>query len=382
MFEAAKKIMKRSTGLLAGAGAVAVVGALGLLRMRSQQGAPSTTSEPTVSVGGPGANTTGAPNAATPTVTGNELRVGFLPVTCHLTCPVTDFATQTSKTNHFVSQRFTDFPTVSEAFKSKRLQATFIIAPLAMKMREQGVPVKIVYLGHRDGSTVMVAKNSPAKSLRDLRGKTFAIPSRFSNQNLVIRKLMDDQGVDPKSIKFVEMPPPDMPGALGSGAIDAYFVGEPMAAKAELDGTGRVLYHAKDIWPRFISCVLAVREDLIETRPDLVKDLVRGIADSGAWAETHRTQAATLAAPYYRQKEKLLRYVLTTPKNRVSYAMLTPTDKELQQIADMGLKTGVLTKRLDVRTLVDRTFIPQKIVPAAITDAQISAAKNKVPAPS
>ena len=52
-----------------------------------------------------------------------------------------------------------------------------------------------MYLGHRDGSTVMVRKNDPAKDLRDLRGKNFAIPSIYSNQYLVIRKLMEDQGV-------------------------------------------------------------------------------------------------------------------------------------------------------------------------------------------
>ena len=88
-----------------------------------------------------------------------ELKVGFLPVTCHLTCPVTDFATRTSTTNRFESQRFTDFPTVVESVKGGRLDATFMIAPLAMKLREQGVPVKIVYLGHRDGSTVIVRKD-------------------------------------------------------------------------------------------------------------------------------------------------------------------------------------------------------------------------------
>ena len=154
-----------------------------------------------------------------------------------------------------------------EALKSGRLDATFMIAPLAMKLREQGVPVKIAYLGHRDGSTVMVRKDLPAKSLRDLEGKTFALPSKYSNQNLVIRKLMEDEGIDAGEIRFVELPPPDMPGALATKAIDAYFIGEPHAARAELDGTGRVLYHAKDIWPRFISCVLVVHGEADRRAP-------------------------------------------------------------------------------------------------------------------
>jgi NitT/TauT family transport system substrate-binding protein len=294
------------------------------------------------------------------------LTVGFLPVTCHLTCPVTDYASKTSRTTRFESERFTDFPTVVETLKSGRLDATFMIAPLAMKLREQGVAVKIAYLGHRDGSTVIVRKDLPAKSLRDLRGRTFAIPSKYSNQNLVIRKLLKDEGVSADEIRFVEMPPPDMPGALATKAIDAYFVGEPHAARAELDGSGRVLYHAKDIWPRFISCVLVVTEKLIQERPVVVKDLVRGIAESGAWAEGHREEAARLVSPYFRQDEALVRYVLTQPPDRVSYRMLTPQDDEMQKIADMGLEAGILERRLDVRGLVDRSFIPAEFEAARI----------------
>jgi NitT/TauT family transport system substrate-binding protein len=279
---------------------------------------------------------------------------------------VTDYATRTSATTRFESIRFTDFPTIVESIKGGRLQATFMIAPLAMKLREQGVPVKILYLGHRDGSTVMVRKDLPAKDLRDLRGKIFAIPSKYSNQNLVIHKLMENQGVKEEEIRFVEMPPPDMPSALAAKAIDAYFIGEPHAAKAELDGSGRVLYHAKDIWPKFISCVLVATEKLINERPELMRDLVRGIAESGEWAETHRLEAAKVAAPYFRQDEKVVRYVLTQPPDRVSYRMLTPTDQELQQIHDMALKARILERPIEMKDLIDRRFIPVEIKGANI----------------
>ncbi|MDT5158751.1 MAG: NitT/TauT family transport system substrate-binding protein [Acidobacteriota bacterium] len=295
-----------------------------------------------------------------------HLGVGFLPVTCHLTCPVTDFASRTSTTTRFESQRFTDFPTVAESVKAGRLDATFMVVPLAMKLREQGLPIKIVYLGHRDGSTVIVRKDSTAQSLRDLRGKTFAIPTRFSNQYLVIRKLMEDSGIAPEEINFVEVPPPDMPGALAARAIDAYFVGEPHAAKAELDGTGRVLYHVKDIWPHFISCCLVVTEKLIRERPEVVRDLVRGIAESGEWAETHRPEAARVAAPYFRQNEEVIKYVLTQPPDRVSYRMLTPTDEDLQKIHDLALKFGLIDKPVLMSDLIDRSFIPADIKPADI----------------
>jgi NitT/TauT family transport system substrate-binding protein len=253
-----------------------------------------------------------------------------------------------------------------ETMKAGRLDATFMIVPLAMRLREQGVKVKIAYLGHRDGSTIMVRSDSRAKSLRDLVGKTLAIPSKYSNQNLVIHELMERQGVRPDQITFVEMPPPDMPGSLAVGRIDGYFIGEPHAARAELDGTGRVLYHVKDIWPKFISCCLVVTEKLIDEKPEVVKDLVRGIAESGEWAENHRLEAAKLAAPYFIQDEKVVRHVLTQPPDRVSYRMLTPTDEDLQKIQDMGLKLGVLEKKIPISDVVTRDFIPKEIVPANI----------------
>src|SRR5882724_1207341 len=301
-----------------------------------------------------------------------ELTVGFLPVTCHLTCPVTDYASKTTETStNFNSRVFSDFPTVVSALEAKQVQATFMIVPLAMKLREQGVPVKICYLGHRDGSEIVVAKNGKVRSMLDLKGKKVAIPSPYSNQNFVMHKIMDDYGMRPEDITFVVLPPPDMPTSLAAGAIDGYFVGEPFCAKAELDGTGRVLYYARDIWPNFISCALVVHEDLIKTNPEIVQDLVRGIAQSGAWAETHRAEAAKLAAPYYRQNEKVLNHVLTADPHRVSYLKLTPTDEDLQQIQDMGLKMGLLTKRVPMNELIDRDFVPKVITPAPIDASKI-----------
>ena len=115
-----------------GAGAIAFVALLGILRFRPWQQAVK------------------EPSAETASGQRQTLAVGFLPVTCHLTCPVTDYASKTSRSTRFESQRFTDFPTVVETVKSGRLDATFMIAPLAMKLWEQGVKIRIAYLGHRD----------------------------------------------------------------------------------------------------------------------------------------------------------------------------------------------------------------------------------------
>ena len=296
-----------------------------------------------------------------------SLNVAFLPVTCHLTCPVTDFASKTSTTGtRFDALRFTEFPSIVEALKTKKLLAGFITVPLAMKMREQGAPVRICCLGHRDGSQLVVRKESTAKTLRDLRGKTIAIPSPFSNENFFFNKMLRDQGLQPGEVKTIVLPPPDMNAALAAKAIDGFIVAEPFCGKAELDGEGRVLYYAKDIWPGYISCCLVVHEDLIKEQPEVVKDLVRGIIASGEWTELHRADAAKLVAPYFRQKEKLLNYVLTQPNDRVTYRNLNPTDTELQKIMDMGTSLGFLKKKTPMTELIDRSFIPATVTPPTL----------------
>jgi NitT/TauT family transport system substrate-binding protein len=144
---------------------------------------------------------------------------------------------------------------------------TFILAPMAMVLREQRVPVKIVYLGHRDGSALMVHKDSGINRIQDLGGRSMAVPNRFSNQRLIIFKALRDRGMSIDDVSLLEMPPPDMPAALYTRAVDAIISGEPFMAKTEMDGYGRVLFLTKDVWPGFISCVLAVNEESITKRP-------------------------------------------------------------------------------------------------------------------
>src|SRR5215218_6233847 len=103
---------------------------------------------------------------------GPPFRVGFLPVTCHLTCPVTDFINkQIAGRSMFDPIRFQGWPELKEAYLSRYTPATFILAPMAIALREQGVPIKIVYLGHREGGDVMVHKDSNIYRTEDLRGK-------------------------------------------------------------------------------------------------------------------------------------------------------------------------------------------------------------------
>ncbi|HTQ95187.1 MAG TPA: hypothetical protein VMH89_00195, partial [Candidatus Acidoferrum sp.] len=81
-----------------------------------------------------------------------KITVAYLPATCQLTCPVTDYISKYSDNGEiFLPRLFQGFPEIKEALISNKVQAAFIVAPLAIALASQGVPIKIVYLGHRYG---------------------------------------------------------------------------------------------------------------------------------------------------------------------------------------------------------------------------------------
>jgi NitT/TauT family transport system substrate-binding protein len=290
-----------------------------------------------------------------------KIIVAYIPVTCQLTCPVTDYISKFSQNGEiFLPRLFQGFPEIKEALISNKVQAAFIVAPLAIALRAQGVGIKVVYLGHRYGSAVVVKKNGPIKSFGDMRGRTIAIPSRFSDERLLIFRAMKIWGIKPGEIKMVEMAPPDVPGALAAGAIDAFVMGEPFPSQAELGGYGRVLFQAREYWPDYMSCILVVQQDLIDKRPEVVQALVDGIARSGLWLDKgkpHREDAADFVGRfYYNQKPALLRWALTKPLDRVMYSPLAPRKPDFDLVRDLMLETGVLSRTIEFSEYADTRF--------------------------
>ena len=290
-----------------------------------------------------------------------KITVAYIPVTCQLTCPVTDYISKFSDNGEiFLPRLFQGFPEIKEALISNKVQAAFIVAPLAIALVAQGVPIKVVYLGHRYGSAVVVRRGGPVKTVADLRGRTIAIPSRFSDERLLLFRAMKVWGVKPGEVKMVEMAPPDVSGALAAGAIDGFSMGEPFPSQAEMGGYGKVLFQAREYWPDYMSCILVVRQDLIDSRPEIVQTLVDGIARSGLWLDKgrpYREDAADFVGRFYfHQKPALLRWALTNPMDRVVYSPLAPRKGDFDMVRDLMIETGVLDKKIEFSEYTDTRF--------------------------
>jgi NitT/TauT family transport system substrate-binding protein len=162
-----------------------------------------------------------------------------------------------------------------------------------------------------------------------------------------------------------------MPAALQAKAIDGFIVAEPFCGKAELDGYGRVLYYAKDIWPNYISCCLVVHEDLIRDKPEIVRDLVRGIVASGEWVQNNRKTPRHCVALFRsnREADALRSHVSAGPRELRQLEADRRGDSEDH---GHGVRPEFPQSQNAPERTLDRSFIPDAIAPATIDLTRMS----------
>ena len=291
------------------------------------------------------------------------LTVGGLAVTCNLTRPVACAANAAANggTAQFAYQKFTGWPEIKEALMSGDLQAAYMLAPLVMDLADKKVPVKIVSIGHRSGAVIMVRTDSDYRTFRSLAGKRVAIPSRFAVDYLFLRKMLAMEGMTTDDVEVVEMAPADMPAALYVNGVDAYCTGEPFGAAAQSAGYARPLSMTRDEWPRYMCCVLTVREELMQSNPALVQELVDHVLGAGVWLDqraANRETAIQLAAgrDYFNQDPAILRFVMKEPPDRVTYGDLRMVPREFDELMQLSVEAGTLTHPVPYATYVDDSF--------------------------
>jgi len=299
----------------------------------------------------------------------NSLVVGGLPVTCNLTLPVactgkevTNRAAPAGTAKYeFEYSKYNGWPEIKESLMAGRIQAGYMLAPLVMDLADKGIPVKIVSLGHRSGAVIMVRTESPYQHFKQLTGKRIAIPSRFAVDFLFLRRMLAQENMRVEEIEIVEMPPPDMPAALYANAVDAYCTGEPFGAAAQSAGYARPLRMTRDEWPRYICCVLTVREELIKENPAMVQDLVNQVLGAGVWLDqqqANREKAAQIAAGqrFFNQDPKIIRFVMENPTDRVTYGDLRMIRTEFDELMQLSIAAGTIKHPIAYEKYVDDQF--------------------------
>ncbi|MDP4026476.1 ABC transporter substrate-binding protein [Methylobacterium sp. NEAU 140] len=146
-----------------------------------------------------------------------------------------------------------------------------------------GVPVKafLAFRNRQDGLAILVAKNSPVRTVADLKGKRIATNRGSIGHQLVLAAL-EEAGLPSDSVTLSFLPPADAKIALASEAVDAWSTWEPYTSTAELAGLARVVRDGNGITPG-LGFAVASHAALKDKRP-LLADYAARLARARAWA--------------------------------------------------------------------------------------------------
>lgn len=197
---------------------------------------------------------------------------------------------------------------IVDALVAGRIDVNAGSAIIGHWMVEQNLPgtfkIFVVYgpLGPKDVSFVlMVAKDSPLKEMKDLKGKrvgTFPGITSLSLAKAVLRPYFDPN----KEVTLIEIPPGNIVQALAAGQIDAYFTPEPFGMMAEAKGVGRHLVkhplQALNLQNGFPGAVFAFSSKFLKEKPFVAKK-VKAAIDKGVDSINSNESEARKFLPKY-----------------------------------------------------------------------------------
>jgi NitT/TauT family transport system substrate-binding protein len=236
------------------------------------------------------------------------IKIAYLPITHSVPLYVENEEAKSDKNNFKNTNvelvKFGTWPELMDALNTGKVDGAVVLIQLAMKAKEQGIDLKAVALGHRDGTNIIVSKdiNSPS----DLKGKTIAIPQKFSTMNILLYQALKNAGMNYSDVKTVELAPAEMPAALAEGRVSGYIVAEPFASKSVVNGKGKILYTSSDIWKNSICCGLVLRNEVIKNNKQSVQEFVNGYVRAGEEAESKNADVQKTAAKYMSTDKKVL----------------------------------------------------------------------------
>ncbi|MBR1238374.1 sulfonate ABC transporter substrate-binding protein [Bradyrhizobium sp. AUGA SZCCT0182] len=157
----------------------------------------------------------------------------------------------------------------------------------------QAAGAPLLYIGHEPaapkGEAIIVPKDSPIKTVADLKGKKIAL-NKGSNVHYLLVRALEKAGLKYTDVELVYLPPVGGRAAFEKGEVDAWVIWEPYRTSAEMslgartvaDGTGLVsnyefFFTSKtfaEAHPQIIEVVLGAARDVYA---EAAKD-IRGTA--------------------------------------------------------------------------------------------------------
>ena len=233
-----------------------------------------------------------------------NITLGYLPITPALAVFETkELLDKKSDSNIEVTlQKFSSWTDLMDALNSGKIDGASVLVELAMGAVSNGIDLKAAALGHKDGNVVIVSDD--ISDVRDLKGKTFAIPSNQSSHNILLNDMLALGDLSIDDINVVQLAPSEMPSSLASGSIDGYCVAEPFGAQAVVQGYGHVLYDSTDLWQDSICCALVFNGGFLDKNKETADEFLSTYKEAGSLLD--EGIAKEVAEKYLGQDEKTL----------------------------------------------------------------------------
>jgi NitT/TauT family transport system substrate-binding protein len=148
-------------------------------------------------------------------------------------------------------------------------------------------------------SLLLVLKDSSVHSMRDLAGKVLSVSAIRSIDWVALHAYAEQFGVDPESLKFVELPMSSIPAALEAGRIQAGTISNPNLEQAMATGKFRSIGSSLDgIAKRFMVAAWCTTSDYLTKNRDLVDRFAGAMRTATLYANTHHAETAPLIAAF------------------------------------------------------------------------------------
>src|SRR6201996_5135069 len=215
----------------------------------------------------------------------------------------------------------------------------------------QAAGAPLVYLAYDPpaprGEAILVPKDSPIKSVADLRGKKVAL-NKGSNVHYLLVRALEHAGLKYTDIQPVFLAPSDALAAFTRGSIDAWVIWDPYEAAAEASTGARVLTDGTGLVSNY--------QFYFTSKPFLAHDakavdvVLAALNEADGWTKNNIEAVAEQLS----SSVGLPASVLAVSLKRESYGIL-PIGNEViasqQRIADTFFELGLLPRPVTVSDL-------------------------------
>ncbi len=197
-----------------------------------------------------------------------------------------------------------------------------------------------------EAQAIVVPKNSPLKSVADLKGKKVGVAKAAGAHYLLLESL-EKAGLQWKDIEPAYLQPADGRAAFAGGSIDAWVVWEPYVAQVQKSAEARVLVDGRYANVGYRRFYLAATP-YAQRRPDVLNLVVGELRKAGEWVKANPKEAAEFLGPLVG-----LDAATTAVVNGRRSLNVRPVDgkalDEQQKIADAFAANSLLPKKIAVR---------------------------------